>query len=325
MIIAEVLNIIVDAYELSKDHFLGPENRIYYLYLLSSLLLALFVYLKRRKKKKSFFSYVFDKRIWMSKSALNDYLIFSFNNLFKVLFIGPYLIIGLYIAFYINENLIIWFGYPEKSLSIGQTMFFYTVALTLINDFLSFVVHLALHKIPVLWEFHKVHHSATTLNPMTQYRIHPIELVLNNVRGIIGFGFVTGIFDYYSNHELDNVVFIGANIFTFLFMFFGANLRHSHVKLKYPNFLEYILISPYQHQIHHSINKHHYDKNMGSKLAIWDFIFGTLILSKQTSRIRFGVEGNQRDYSSFTNLIWLPFLKAFNRIKMLKKVRNKDT
>ena len=324
MTLSEVLNIIVDAYELSKDHFLGPENRIYYLYLLSSLLLALFVY-TRRKKKKSFFSYVFDKRIWMSKSALNDYLIFIFNNLFKVLFIGPYLIIGLYIAFYIHEYLIIWFGFPKKSLSIGQTIFFYTVALTLINDFLSFIVHLAFHKIPILWEFHKVHHSATTMNPMTQYRIHPIELVLNNIRGVIGFGFVTGIFDYYSNHELDTVVFVGANIFTFLFMFLGANLRHSHVKLKYPSFLEYIFISPYQHQIHHSINKHHHDKNMGSKLAIWDFIFGTLILSKETSKVRFGVEGNQKDYSSFTNLIWLPFLKSFNRVKLLKKVRNDNT
>jgi sterol desaturase/sphingolipid hydroxylase (fatty acid hydroxylase superfamily) len=162
------------------------------------------------------------------------------------------------------------------------------------------------------------------MNPMTQYRIHPVELILNNARGILGFGVVTGIFDYYSNHELDTVVFIGANVFTFLFMFFGANLRHSHVKLKYPSFLEYIFISPYQHQIHHSINKHHYDKNMGSKLAIWDFIFGTLILSKETSRIRFGVAENQRDFSSFTNLIWLPFLKAFNIIKFLKKVRNKD-
>ena len=322
MILDKVLNIIVDAYELSKGHFLGPENRIYYLYLLSSLLLALFVY-KRIKKKKSFFSYVFDKRIWMSKSALNDYLIFIFNNLFKILFIGPYLIIGLYIAFYINEYLIIWFGFPEKSLSIGQTIFFYTVALTLVNDFLSFIVHLALHKIPILWEFHKVHHSATTMNPITQYRIHPVELILNNLRGIMGFGIVTGIFDYYSNHELDTVVFIGANIFTFLFMFFGANLRHSHVKLKYPSFLEHIFISPYQHQIHHSINKHHYDKNMGSKLAIWDLIFGTLILSKETSRIRFGVKGNQKDYSSFSNLIWLPFTKAFKLLNLQKK-QNKD-
>ena len=324
MSLDKVFNIIVDAYELSKDHFLGPENRIYYVYLLSSLLLALFIY-KRIKKKKSFFSYVFDKRIWMSKSAINDYLIFIFNNLIKILFIGPYLILGLYIAFYINEYLLIWFGFPKKTLSIGQTIFFYTVALTLVNDFLSFIVHLALHKIPILWEFHKVHHSATTMNPITQYRIHPVELILNNARGIIGFGIVTGMFDYYSNHELDTVVFIGANIFTFIFMFFGANLRHSHVKLKYPSFLEYIFISPYQHQIHHSRNKNHYDKNMGSKLAIWDFIFGTLILSKETSRIRFGVEGNQRDYSSFTNLIWLPFLKAFHLIKLLKKVRNKNS
>ena len=324
MTLEKVLNIIIDTYELSKDHFFDPENRIYYLYLFSSLLLALFVY-SRRKKKKSFFSYIFDKRVWMSKSALNDYLIFGFNNLFKVLFIGPYLILSLYLAFYIQEYLIIWFGFPEKSLSIAETVIFYTITLTLVNDFLSYILHFALHKTPILWEFHKVHHSATTMNPMTQYRIHPVELILNNVRGIMGFGVVTGIFDYYSNHELDTVVFIGANIFTFLFMFFGANLRHSHVKLKYPSFLEYIFISPFQHQIHHSINKHHYDKNMGSKLAIWDFMFGTLILSKETSRIRFGVAGNQRDYSSFKNLIWLPFLKVFMLIKSLKKVRNKDT
>ncbi len=323
MTLTKVLNIILDAYELSKDHFFDSENRIYYMYLLSSLLLSLFVY-SRRKKKKSFFSYVFDKRIWMSKSAINDYLIFAFNNLFKVLFIGPYLILSLYISFYIQEYLTVWFGFPDKSLSIVETVIFYTITLTLVNDFLSYLLHLALHKTPILWEFHKVHHSATTMNPMTQYRIHPVELILNNVRGIMGYGFVTGIFDYYSNHELDTVVFVGANIFTFLFMFFGANLRHSHVKLRYPSFLEYIFISPFQHQIHHSISKHHYDKNMGSKLAVWDFIFGTLILSKEASRIRFGVEGSQKDYSSFTNLIWLPFLKAFKLIRLLKKFQNKD-
>ena len=62
-------------------------------------------------------------------------------------------------------------------------------------------------------------------------------------------------------------------------MFFGANLRHSHVKLKYPSFLEYIFISPHQHQIHHSDNPIHFNKNMGSKLAIWDWLLGTLVLS----------------------------------------------
>ena len=195
MTLEKVFNIIVDAYELSKDHFFSPENRIYYLYLLSSLILALFVY-SRIKKKKSFFSYIFDRRIWMSKSALKDYLIFAFNHLIKVLFIGPYLILSLYIAFYIQEYLVIWFGFPENSLSIVETVIFYTITLTLVNDFLSYLLHLALHKTPILWEFHKVHHSATTMNPMTQYRIHPVELILNNARGIMGFGLVTGVFDY---------------------------------------------------------------------------------------------------------------------------------
>ena len=318
MTLAEVLNIIVDAYELSKDHFLGPENRIYYLYLLSSLLLALFVY-TRKKKKKSFFSYVFDKRIWLSKSALNDYLIFSFNNLFKVLFIGPYLIIGLYIAFYIHEYLIKWFGFPESTLSIGQTIILYTIALTVVNDFLSYIVHLCMHKIPILWEFHKVHHSATTMNPLTQYRVHPVELILNNSKAIIGFGLVTGFFDYFSNHALDTVVFIGANIFTFLFMFFGANLRHSHVKLKYPRLIEHILISPYQHQIHHSRSSEHHNKNLGSKFALWDWFFGTLIVSKKTTSLRFGIHDREKDYFRFRDLLFKPFLKVFMYFKTSKQ------
>lgn len=320
MNLTDVYNIIIETFELSKSYFFNSENRIFHLYLVSSLVLAFYVFTKS-KVKKSFLSYVFDKRVWTSKSAINDYLIFCFNNLIKVLLIGPYLIFGLYIAFYLQENLVQSFGFPRRSLSLTQTILFYTISLTIINDFLSFIIHRAMHKIPFLWEFHKVHHSATTMNPITQYRIHPIELILNNLRGLIGFGLVTGVFDYLSNHELDTLVFMGANIFTFLFMFFGANLRHSHIKLKYPKFIEYILISPYQHQIHHSKKTKHHDKNFGSKFAFWDYIFGSLVISEQTNNVRFGLDEDQNDYKTFTGLITQPFVKVyqqfFSKIKKL--------
>ena len=41
-----------------------------------------------------------------------------------------------------------------------------------------------MHKIPILWEFHKIHHSATSLNPITQYRLHPLELLINTLENI---------------------------------------------------------------------------------------------------------------------------------------------
>ena len=181
-----------------------------------------------------------------------------------------------------------------------------------------------MHKIPFLWEFHKVHHSATTLNPMTQYRIHPVELIINNIRGIIVFGLVTGLFDYLSAHSIDKMVFLGVNIFHFIFLLFGSNLRHSHVKLKYPKYLEFIFISPFQHQIHHSRDPKHFNKNLGSKLALWDYIFGTLVLSVSTSKVRFGIPKENLKYNSFWQNLINPFIKQIEYFKKSKKSTKKS-
>jgi sterol desaturase/sphingolipid hydroxylase (fatty acid hydroxylase superfamily) len=171
-----------------------------------------------------------------------------------------------------------------------------------------------MHKVPFLWEFHKIHHSATVLNPFTQYRIHPIELIINNIRGIIIKGFVTGLFMYLANGNISLLTFITVNVFNFIFLFWGANLRHSNVKLKYFNFLEYILISPFQHQIHHSNDPKHYDTNMGSRLAIWDYLFKTLVRSKSVNQIQYGL-GEKEDpkYNTFFKNLFIPFINLFKR------------
>jgi len=305
--LTEIYDLLEETISLSLSYFVNTEKRIHILYLVTSTILAYYVY-RKSKIKISFFKYLFPKKIWASKSAFVDYSLFCFNSLIKILFIGPYVIIGLYIAFYVNEYLLMIFGFPNNSLGITQTLILYTVALTIIGDFFTYLVHYAMHKIPMLWEFHKIHHSATSLNPMTQYRIHPVELMINNIRSIFVFGLITGIFDYLSAHQIDKMIFLGVNIFHFVFLLFGSNLRHSHVKLKYPRILEYIFISPFQHQIHHSDNPIHFNKNMGSKLAIWDWLLGTLVLSKSVSRLKFGIGSKEsNDYTSlFTNL-WMPF------------------
>ena len=179
-------------------------------------------------------------------------------------------------------------------------MLYFTISITVLKDFTSYVTHLLQHKIPFLWEFHKIHHSATVLNPITQYRIHPAELVINNFTATIAFGLTFGCFDYLSIHQISEIEFLGANMFSFVFLFFGSNLRHSHVKLNYFNWIENIFISPLQHQIHHSSNPIHFDKNLGAKLAIWDWIFGTLLKSKSVKKLSFGLGKNQDiHYKSF--------------------------
>jgi sterol desaturase/sphingolipid hydroxylase (fatty acid hydroxylase superfamily) len=309
--ILELYGLIERTISLSLSYFVNTEKRIHILYLATSIILAYYVY-KNTKIKTSFLKYLFPKKVWTSKSAFIDYSLFCFNSLIKIVFIGPYIIIGFYIAFYTNEFLLEIFGFASNSLAVTQTIILYTITITIVADFFSYITHYLMHRIPLLWEFHKVHHSATTLNPLTQYRIHPVELIINNIRSILIFGLITGIFDYLSDHQVDKVMFLGANIFTFFFFFLGANLRHSHVKLKYPSVLEYIFISPFQHQIHHSLNPEHFNKNMGSKFAIWDYLFGTLVLSLSVSRVTFGIPKEELNYNSFLGNLINPFLKIIH-------------
>lgn len=311
-----LLESIKEALQMPFTYFFNTGKRIHLLYLASSLILAFYVF-RTTRKRGSFFKYIFHKKVWLSKSATIDYCMFFFNGFVKILLIVPYLYFGFELSFWVSDHLTMKFGYINEPLNITQTLIFYTIAITIVNDLMVYLVHLAMHKIPFLWEFHKIHHSATSMNPITQYRIHPVELIINNIQGIFAFGLVTGVFEYLSTGHVSKWMFLGANVFSFLFFVLGANLRHSHVKLRYFNFLEHIFISPTQHQIHHSKARQHWDKNMGSKLAIWDWLFGTLHVSKGVKKISFGLgAGQDPEYSSFSQNMLNPFIKNYHRIKV---------
>jgi sterol desaturase/sphingolipid hydroxylase (fatty acid hydroxylase superfamily) len=312
----EVFQTLREVIKVVLDNFTESDNRLSFVYLIPTVLIAYFVFFKS-KHQGSFLNYIFNKRTWLSKSAKIDYSMLFFNSFVKVLLIGPYLTFGLYLAFYTDDFLARTFGYEKFALGITETLIFYTLTLTLLGDFTTYIIHYLMHRFEFLWEFHKIHHAATSLNPVTQYRIHPVELILVNIKETLVFGLVMGVFDYLSANQVETITYLGINIFAFIFMLFGANLRHSSVKLKYFNFLEYIFMSPYQHQIHHSNHPEHFDHNMGSKLAIWDWMFGTLLRSKQVGKINFGISKEvdlQKKYESFSNNLFLPFLNIYKGI-----------
>ena len=310
----EVLDFILKGFETASKNLWSFNKRTNYIYLGISIVLALYVYLRQKNRKENFLQYIFNKKVWLSKSAWVDYYFILFNSFFKVLLIAPFLIYGLKLAFNTNDYLLQLFGYPSFELSATETIVYYTIALTIFSDFTTYLIHYAFHKVPFLWEFHKIHHSATSMNPFTQYRIHPIELIANNITNIVSFGLITGIFDYLSNQQISKWTYLGVNVFTLIFNALGANLRHSHVKLKFFNFLEYLFISPFQHQIHHSDNPVHFDKNIGSKFALWDWLFGTLVRSEQAHKINYGLgKEDNKNYNSFLKNLLMPFKNLFLR------------
>ena len=288
----------------------AQEKRIYFVYFFSSIILGAFVYF-RSNRKEGFLKYFLNPKIWISRSAIIDYSYIFFNSLVKVFVLSLIVRLDDYLSFYLVDYLNSWFGYSTLNVNVVVFAFIFLLCLTVIEDFFSFFIHSLFHYIPFLWHFHKVHHSATVLNPITQYRIHPVELICNNITYLFAFGLIHGVFSWLFYDQAYMITSVGVNIFTVVFFFAGANLRHSHVRLTYFSWLENIFISPFQHQIHHSDHPDHFNKNMGSKLAIWDWLFGTLIKSKDVGKIYFGIGEENKDFSTFWKTLFIPFVKVF--------------
>lgn len=301
------------------QYLIDPNKRTFGLYLLSALLLAIPVYLKTAKhvNLKGFLKFVFPKAIYTAKSAQHDYILLVTNKIIKALLIAPIVITMVPIAIGTTEALETIFGtFAHAQLSTATITLCFTVLLFLLDDFTRFLLHLALHKIPVLWDFHKVHHSAKVLTPFTIYRSHPIENLLYATRMSIAQGIAVGIGYYVFGPNLKMVDILGANLFVFLFNICGSNLRHSHIWLSWGDKVENWFISPAQHQVHHSDNPVHFDRNLGSALAIWDRMFGTLI---KASSVKNGIELGIGDEDPKHNSIWdiytQPFIQALSRLK----------
>jgi sterol desaturase/sphingolipid hydroxylase (fatty acid hydroxylase superfamily) len=292
------------------DYLFDPNKRLFYGYLLSSMLIALIYLLYHQNQKRLILS----SKLWLHASAKLDYTYFVVNILIKMVLIFPIVLSAKTITIFMYEQATYYFGLSPFHLSYTAVMIFYTLAIFIVSDFTRYWLHRFLHTIPFLWEFHKVHHSAKVLTPFTFYRVHPIENILFGFRYSLSIGVVTGIFFYCFGAVLDFYSVLGVNVFVFVFNLLGSNLRHSHIKITYFPFLEKLFISPYMHQIHHSSK--HFDKNYGGYLAIWDHWFGSLELSKNVDKLRFGLRKEQmKEYTSIIKLLCVPFYNLGKRKK----------
>ena len=275
------------------EHFVDPRKRIFFGYIFISLLIAFIwlIYVKKLSPIKALYK-IFDKRIFFSKSSKSDYSIFLLNRVFT-LFISPMLITQVVIATLIFHSLhkITWLNLSIfQDIPKSAVVLLFTLTIFLLDDLTKYFVHRWMHKFPILWALHKVHHSATELTPLTIYRTHPLEGVVFSLRSAFSQGTAISVFFFLFGDKVTLASVLGVNIVIFIFNVAGANLRHSHIGIRYWSWLEYILISPAQHQLHHSIAKEHHDKNFGATLAIWDWIFNSLHHSTETESLTLGLD-----------------------------------
>lgn len=285
------------------EYLTDPNKRLFWIYIISSIVLAIVYFYVGKKNTRVIMS----SKLWLHPSAKLDYYYFFLSYFINIFLLVPFIVSAKTIAFSTNKFLFLHFDYFDNTIfSYSQIVLLYTITLFLVSDFTRYWLHRFLHTIPILWEFHKVHHSAKVLTPITFYRVHPVENFLFGLRYSLSIGFVTGIFIYFFGAMIDIYTVVGVNVFLFVFSIFGANLRHSHVPFSYFAFIEKWLMSPKQHQIHHS--RKHFDKNYGGFVSIWDRMFGSLQLSNEVPILKFGLRKNQMgDYTSLKSLIFRPF------------------
>ncbi len=290
--------------------FLDPGKRLFWGYLGTAFLIALiWMVLLGRERPVSACRKLLARDLWCSASARADYAVFLINTVLLGSIV-PRLLGHAAVAVFCFSLLHDLFDgrasllpdAPAWTIAAG-----FTLVLFVADDLARYVVHRLMHAVPLLWAFHKVHHSATRLNPLTVLRTHPVEGILFVLRGALVQGLCIGIFVYGFGDRVSLVMVLGANAFKFVFNALGANLRHSEVPIRYWPWLENFLLSPVQHQIHHSEDPRHHDRNFGVVLACWDRLFGTHCHSEPNQELRYGLGPAAAEPHSLYALYLLPF------------------
>ncbi len=159
---------------------------------------------------------------------------------------------------------VILISYPFvlKYLAIFQlesSVFVYITAFICI-DFASYWVHRLNHKVNIFWNQHVIHHSSEEFNLACALR--------QSISNLIGFGAVFLIPAALLGVPAKVIMSLAP---LHLFAQFWYHTQHIG-KL---GFLEYILVTPSQHRVHHAINPIYIDKNMAAIFSVWDRLFGT--------------------------------------------------
>lgn len=130
-------------------------------------------------------------------------------------------------------------------------------------DLTIYLQHVLVHGVPLMWRFHRMHHTDLDYDVTTGSRFHPVEILFSMVIKII----VVSALGAPVEAVLVFEVILNASA-----MFNHANAR---LPLSLDRILRLFVVTPDMHRVHHSIIAGETNSNYGFALPWWDRIFGT--------------------------------------------------
>ena len=188
-------------------------------------------------------------------------------------------------------------------LHVLQAPYWMSVVFSVIAlDLVIYAQHVLMHKIPILWRLHRVHHVDLDFDVTTGGRFHPIEIIVSM---LIKFG---------------AILLLGAPALAVIIfeVLLNATSMFNHSNVRLPlgldSILRLFLVTPDMHRVHHSAIRLETDSNYGFNLPWWDRLFGTYRAQPQAGHtgMKIGVQ-NIRDQGLCVNLLGmlkLPFIQT---------------
>tara|TARA_B100000886_G_scaffold20677_1_gene13224 strand:+ start:1185 stop:2009 length:825 start_codon:yes stop_codon:yes gene_type:complete len=237
------------------------------------------------------YSYVYKKDFYKKEDSIASLGLLAGNVAISLLTKGSILL--LYIHFYqfrlftINDLLPIW--------AVWALTF-------IVIDFVYYWYHRCSHRVRFLWAVHMNHHSSEEMNYVVSLRQ-------------AWFGPITKIpfFMFMPLVGFDPLITLVAGVTSTLWGVLGHTQWINRLGL-----LEYVMVTPSSHRVHHGSNECYLDKNYGNFLIIWDRMFGTFAEEKE--KVKYGIRENVKTFNplKITFRVWFQIANDFSKSKTFK-------
>jgi sterol desaturase/sphingolipid hydroxylase (fatty acid hydroxylase superfamily) len=169
------------------------------------------------------------------------------------------------------------------------------VLMFIIADFIQWNVHRMLHRVPWMWEFHKVHHSVEEMGFAAHLRFHWMETIFYKTAQYIPLAMIGfSLQDFFIIHIISVAI---------------GHLNHSNLNITYGP-LKYLLNNPVMHIWHHARKlPNKYGVNYGISLSIWDYLFKTAYIPNEGRDEKLGFDGDEQFPKKFWQQVIYPFKK----------------
>ncbi|TAM95864.1 MAG: sterol desaturase family protein [Rhodanobacteraceae bacterium] len=175
---------------------------------------------------------------------------------------------------------------------------FAVIASLLLLDLAIYLQHVMLHAVPLLWRFHRMHHTDLEIDLTTGARFHPLEILLSLA---IKLGVIAAL----------GTPAVAVLIFEVLL---NATSMFNHGNVRMPRrldaILRWLLVTPDMHRVHHSWHPDETNSNFGFNLPWWDRLFGTYRAQPRDGHSGMTIGINQfRDPRELRldRMLWQPF------------------